>query len=360
MTRSPFLVLAIVFGVGPRIAAAQSADPPEKPGPPAISVSVAAGPMQHAGHYWPTVIAGAQFPAGRWIRFEGEVAHSTASNLFAQVRPDGYQVVDDRRALATGVNVLFRAGTRRFAGFAGGGVGVHHIRSRFDEGLAIRNMRNGRQITVVDTRAGLQIVGGAEVHVAGRLLGFASLRGQLLPEPNLGLTAGARVALTTMRPRGPDAVAPKPVARDGQEVRVTMRTGERRSGRFVSLTSSEFVMSRGQKRDVIPLREVRRIETVSHHARRLGLIGLAGGAGLALGGCLADDNFCGDDAPFPMLAAIFGGIGGGIGAGVGAMMNAVAAESDVLYENRSGAVAKVIPILGGGKAGVVVRMQWKN
>ena len=360
MRRCFFLILATIGALAPEIAAAQAADPPEKPSLPAISVSVAAGHMQHAGHYWPTVIAGAQFPAGRWIRFEAELERSTASNLATQVRPDVFQQVDDRRVLASSVNVLFRAGTGRIAGFAGGGAGVHHIRSRFDEGLSIRNIRNGREITVVDTRASLQIVGGAEVHVAGRILGFASLRGQLLPEPNLGVTAGARVALTTMPAARVDTVGPKPAVPDGKEVRVTMRTGERRSGRFVSLTPSEFVMSQGQKRDVILLRDVRRIETVSHHARRLGLIGLAGGAAMALAVCAADDNFCGDDASFPVLAGVFGGIGGGIGAGIGAMMNAARADSNLLFENRSNPAADVTPILGNGKAGVAVRLRWKK
>ena len=353
------MILAAVCELAPEIAAAQSADPPEKPGPPAITVSVAAGPMQHAGHYWPIVIAAAQFPAGRWIRFEGEVARSTASNLFAQVKTGVFQSVDDRRSLAASVNVLFRAGTQRFAGFAGGGVGVHHIRSRFDEGLTRSSFRNGREITVVDTRAGLQIVGGAEVLVARRVLGFASWRGQLLPEPNMGITAGARVALTTMRTGRLDVVAAKPDVRDGKEIRVTMKAGVPQSGRFVSLSSTELVMIRDGKREQVPLAGVRRVETVSHHVRRGALIGLASGVGWALAVCAADDNFCGDDASFPVLASFMGGLGVGIGAGLGAMMNAATADSHVLFEDRSAPVARVTPILGRGKTGVAVRMGWQ-
>ena len=135
-----------------------------------------------------------------------------------------------------------------------------------------------------------------------------------------------------------------------------MRTGERRSGRLVSLSSSELVIRRGKNQDVISLRDVRRIETVPHHARRWALIGLAGGAGWALAVCAADDNFCGDDASFPVLATIVGGIGGGIGAGVGAMMNAV--DRRILFVNGSEPVATVMPILGGGKAGAGVRLRW--
>ena len=316
--------------------------------------------MQQAGEYWPVVIAAAQFPAGRWIRFEGEIARLTASNLSSDVRPIGYQQLDDRRALAANVNVLFRAGTRRFAGFAGGGVGVHHIRSRFDEGLTTGSFRNGREITAVDNRAGLQILGGAEVHVAGRILGFASWRGQLLPEPNMGVTAGARVALTTMRASRFDVVAPKSAVRDGREIRVTMKADVPKSGRFVSLSATELVMIRDGKREQIPLAGVRRIETVSHHVRRGALIGLFSGFGWALAACATDDNFCGDDAGFPMLASFLGGLGTGIGAGLGAMMNVATADSHVLYENRSAPVANVIPILGGGKAGVAVGLRWKG
>ena len=359
MARSVGTILATVCALAPGIAAAQSADPAEKPSPPAISVSVAAGPMQHAGHYWPMFIAGAQFPAGRWIRFEGEVARTAASNLSSEVRPIGYQLVDDRRALAASVNVLFRAGTRRFAGFAGGGAGVHRIRSRFDEGLTRSSFRNGREITVVDTRAGLQIVGGAEVQVAGRLLGFASWRGQLLPEPNMGVTAGARVALTTVRDSRFDAAAPKPVARAGKEIRVTMKAAVPKLGRFVSLSSTELVMTRAGKNERVPLAEVRRIEIVSHHVRRGALIGLVSGVGWALAVCATDDNFCGDDASFSTLASFLGGLGTGIGAALGAMMNAATADGHILFEDRSGPVANVIPILGGRKAGAAVRVQWK-
>ena len=92
--------------------------------------------------------------------------------------------------------------------------------------------------------------------------------------------------------------------------------------------------------------------------RRGALIGLIGGVGLALGACLADDNFCGDDAAFPVLAAFFGGLGGGIGAGLGAMTNAATADRHVVFENRSDPVASVTPILGGGKAGAAVRLRW--
>jgi len=316
--------------------------------------------MQHAGHYGPIVIAGVQFPAGRWIRFEGEVSRMAASSLYSQINSDGYRFVDDRRALATSVNVLFRSGTQRLTGFVGGGIGVHRIRSRFDEGLAIRNRRNGQEITVVDTRAGLQVVGGAEIQFAGRIHGFAAWRGQLLPEPNMGVTAGARVALTKMPARRLDAVSAKPVARDGQEVRVTMRTGERRSGRYVSLASSEFVMSTGTNHVVIPLSDVRRIEIVSHHARLGALIGLSSGIGWALSVCATDDNFCGDDASFPVLASFLGGMGAGIGTAVGGMLNAATADRHVLFENRSHPVAKVSPILGGGRAGVAVSLRWNG
>jgi hypothetical protein len=153
-------------------------------------------------------------------------------------------------------------------------------------------------------------------------------------------------------------VAAKPVARDGQEIRVTMRTGERRTGRFVSLTSSELVMSWGQNRDVIQLRDIRRIETVSHHARMGALLGAFAGFFSAAGICSTDENSCTDDASFSSTATVLVGMGAGIGAAIGGIFNAARADRHVLFENRSGPVAHVIPILGGGKTGAAVNLRW--
>ncbi len=139
-----------------------------------------------------------------------------------------------------------------------------------------------------------------------------------------------------------------------------MRTGERRLGRFVSLTPSELVvLDRGRNRDVIPLRQVRRIETVSHHARLGAFIGLVSGIGWALATCVADDNFCGDDASFPVLASILGGAGTGIGIGVGGIVNSATAGRHVLFEDRTEPVARIAPILGRRQAGIALSVRWK-
>lgn len=360
MTRC--LVLAIGCGVIPAIAAAQSADPPEPPRLPAISVSVAAGPMQHAGEYSPIVLAGAQFSVGRLIRFEVEAGHSVGSGRSIEIPPGRFADVDERRVFITGVNLLFRAGTRRVAGFAGGGVGAHRINARVDE-VGLFGVPTGRTITVTDTRLGMQIVGGADVRLTGRLDGFAAIRGELLPDANIGVTAGVRATIKTkpaapaerLTPGGARAAVP-----DGQQVRVTMRAGDKRSGWLVSLSPSELVITRGGTREQVPLADVRRIETVSHHARTGFLIGLLGGAGFALAVCLADDNFCGDDAPFGVVALVYGGIGAGIGAGVGAMANAATADRHVVFESQLPPAAQIVPILGKGRAGAVVKLRWKT
>ena len=359
MTR--YLVLAIVWGLTPGIAAAQSATAPETPRLPAISVSVAAGPMQHAGEYSPIVLAGAQFSLSRLIRFEVEAGHSVGSGRSIEIPPGRFADVDERRVFITGVNLLFRAGTRRVAGFAGGGVGAHRINARVDE-VGLFGVPTGRTITVTDTRLGMQIVGGADVRLTGRLDGFAAIRGELLPNANIGVTAGVRATLKT-KPATPAERPASGVAqaamRDGQQVRVTMRAGDKRSGRFVSLSPSELVMTRGGQREQVPLAGVRRIETVSHHARTGLLIGLLGGVGMALAVCVADDNFCGDDAPFAAVALVYGGIGGGIGAGVGAMANAATADRHLVFEGQPTPAAQLTPILGKGKAGAAFTLRWK-
>jgi hypothetical protein len=117
-------------------------------------------------------------------------------------------------------------------------------------------------------------------------------------------------------------------------------------------------MSWGQSRDTIPLRDVRRIETVSHHARMGALIGAFAGFFWAAGICSTDENSCTDDSTFSSTAMVLVGFGAGIGAAIGGIFNAATADRHVLFENRSGAVAQVIPILGGGKAGVAVNLRW--
>jgi hypothetical protein len=171
------------------------------------------------------------------------------------------------------------------------------------------------------------------------------------------LGPGIAAAQSADPPEKPQ-IAAKPVARDGQEIRVTMRTGERRTGRFVGLTSSELVMRWGQNRDVILLREVRRIETVSHHARTGALLGGFAGFFWAAGICSTDENSCTGDSTFSLTATVLVGFGAGIGAAIGGILNAATADRHVLYENRSGPVATVIPILGGGKTGVGVTLRW--
>jgi hypothetical protein len=164
---------------------------------------------------------------------------------------------------------------------------------------------------------------------------------------------------TTQAGRQTPGVA-KGAVRDGQEVRVTMRAGEKRSGRFVSLSPSELVIIRADKREQVPLADVRLIETVSHNARRGVLIGLLGGVGMALAVCAADDNFCGDDAGAHGLALLYGGIGAGIGAGVGAMVNAATANRHVVFESQPRPAAHLTPILGNGQTGAALTLRWKT
>jgi len=175
-----------------------------------------------------------------------------------------------------------------------------------------------------------------------------------------GLTPEIATAQSANPPARPAAAA-KPVGRDGKEIRVTMRSGERRSGRLVSLTSAEVVMTWGKDNAVIPLREVRRIETVSHHARMGAMLGLFAGIGWALGVCGSAESPCGGDGPaFSETALFLGGGVAGIGAAVGGILNSATKHRPVIFENRSGPVASVSPILGGGKAGVAVRLRWNN
>lgn len=353
-----FGVLTIACSLMPAVTAAQSATAPE-PQAPAVSASVAAGPMQHGGKYSPIVIGSAQFSIGRSLRLEGEVTRSVATGVYTRIRAGESRSVRERRDLAAGINVFFQAGAGRIGGFAGGGLGIHRLRSRYRE-IGQFGFPTGREITVTDTQAGAQIVGGVDLRVGGPLGVFSTFRGELLPAPNLGMTAGVRLGLKPMARKLAAAshTAPLAAARDGQEIRVAMKTGERRTGRFVSLSATELVMKHGDRPGQVRLADVRRIEKVSHHARTGALIGLAGGVGLALAFCLADDNFCGDDASFGVLSAFQGGIGAGIGAGLGAMVNSMTADRHLVFESPITTTAQVAPILGNHKAGLALRLRW--
>ena len=356
-------IVAFMFVAGD--AAAQSA---QSAGPvtdlsPRVGFIVGAGPRQDSGEYHPMAVTALQVVAGRWVSIEGELAYWTANNLFSEVTPEVWRDTMRRRVMAPSANVLFRAETSRITGFAGAGVGVQFVRSRLDEGELLTFIPSGRIITVSDTRGALHLLGGIDVRIGRRLGAWASVRSELLPDGNLGVAAGLRTTLSFAsdrswtKPAGPGKLSGARV-REGQEIRVTSLSGGRTTGRFVSLSENELVMRRANATERVPLDRVRRIELVAHHARNGAIIGLAAGVGLAFAGCVSDDNFCGDDAAFGVLATIWGGIGVGTGAGLGALINVSTADRHLIYARPEQISIQLQPIAGPHRAGAVLRVRW--
>ena len=354
-------IVAVMFVAGD--AAAQSAGPVTDR-PPRFGFTVGAGPRQDSGEYHPMAVTALQVVAGRWLSIEGELAYWSARSLFSEVTPEVWRDTMRRRVMAPSANVLFRAGTSRITGFAGAGVGVQFVRSRLDEGELLTFIPSGRIITVPDTRGALHLLGGIDVRLGRRLGAWASVRSELLPDGNLGVAAGLRTTLSfasidrrSTPPAGPGKLSGARV-REGQEIRVTSLSGDRTTGRFVSLSENELVMRRANATQRVPLDRVRRIELVAHHARNGAIIGLAAGVGLAFAGCVSDDNFCGDDAAFGVLATIWGGIGVGTGAGLGALINVSTADRHLIYARPEQISMQLQPIAGPRRAGAVLRVRW--
>ena len=198
---APHLVSAVVVMTalgGPSSALAQTTAgaPPQ----PVLTVSAAAGPMQFQGRTVALASGGLEWrfhphlaiagDLGRWVERDAPGFHESGGTLF-EVR---------RTAVTIGeANVLFRAGGQRLTGFAGGGAGVHVFQFAFSRPFQSGGAPIGDR-DVSDVDLGAQAVGGVDLRLTRRFTAFLSLRGELAPDPNVGMQAGARVHLVTRTP----------------------------------------------------------------------------------------------------------------------------------------------------------------
>lgn len=360
-TRARLIIGLVLSGVAftATEAAAQSDGSPPTPAS-RLSFTVGAGAKRDSGRYHPAASGALQLVAGRWMSIEGEVTYWSATNLWAEMKPETWRTTRRRYVFVPAANVLFRASTSRITGFAGGGVGVQYVHSRIDEGEMLTFIPNGRLVAVTDTRAAFHLVGGVDLPLGRRMGTWAQIRSEFLPHQNFGVAAGVRTTLAFAAPAapfGPGRVSGARV-REGQEIRVTTIDGARMTGRFVSMSETELVWRRATAQERVPLNRVRRIELVSHHARNGALIGLAAGIGVAFAACTSDDNFCGDDAGFGLLSAIWGSIGAGSGAGLGALINVSTGGRHLIYSRPDNVSVHFQPIAGPHHAGGVLRLRW--
>jgi hypothetical protein len=333
--------LCALLPASARAQAGSSAANLPDPVPPRIStlsLSFGAGPMEFRGR---KVALGAgavqvglarhlavEFEVGRWVEADAPGLQSDGQGVFE---------INRRAVTLAGGNLLFRAGSGRISGFAGGGLGVHVIQQQFAGPVDPFSGVPLLQEVVSDndsTALGVTAVGGFDVAVTPRVHGVAAIRAQLRPEANIGFSAGVRLVLRT-RPGGaaPGPVSPTPTAlarAEGKTVRVIHLDGRRQSGRLIALDASDVVIARDGTAVRIPLADVRLVERPAHWARNLALAG-AGFFGVT---AIVDCAYAGCGSEGLSFLAVYAAVSTGAGLGIGAMINAATAGGRVVYRGR--------------------------
>ncbi len=301
--------------------------------PPGVSVSGGLGPMQSQGRYVTMGVAAVQIGVRRQLVIEPEFARWVEADAPGFHAEGGAVFATRRRAVTmAGANVLFRAGTSRVAGFAGGGAGVSVTGDRFDNPVDPRTGLSvgGPAVTRSATRLRLQGIGGADLVVAPRVHAFVAVRGEVQPDLNIGVTGGLRWVLRVAGsgPRASSAArASASASALGRTVEVLHLDGRRVSGRLRSLSAGEVVIDNGGTDQRIQLTDVRRVRWTSHWARNLALAGAAVFGGLAIGYCAVGD--CGPEGLGYL--AVEGAIATGAGLAIGAMIDSSSAARRTIY-----------------------------
>ncbi len=141
-------------------------------------------------------------------------------------------------------------------------------------------------------------------------------------------------------------------------MRVTLSDGQKRVGRLVDLTPSEVAIVERGSTVTLALDQVRRVETVSHHARTGTLVGAAW-AGFVWITVAATRDSCADCEDGPHAATMMTPIALGAGAGIGALINAATRNRHVLYQAPpSKPVVDVKPSLSPERAALVFNVGW--
>jgi hypothetical protein len=195
------------------------------------------------------------------------------------------------------------------------------------------------------------------VALTRHVVAFGNVRWRIVgDDDDFMAIAGGRVALRT-RAIPARTGQPSPSASAiGREVRVTATSGTRRKGRLVALTASEVVLREGEHDLSIPLRDVQRIEKISHRARNWGWS--AAGLGF-LAGALGD---CAGSSPgdcVPLAGGVFAGIAGGAAAVMGSLADAASAERNLLnLAPGPSSSTSVVPMLTARRVGAALAYRW--
>jgi hypothetical protein len=377
------LATAGALGLAPGDTAAQST-PTDSLRIPALMISVGAGGAKDMGDWrdgGPVQVVSAQFLLGRHLAVEGEATRwkTHRINLRAIFEPGsscrpgevtgcpvlaGFeQFSDTEEGWSGGANLLFRSESdRRVSGFVGGGGFVGQRRSpSYVTCTPVPSCLSHLEPFYTARALGGQVIGGADVQVAGPLRAYADLRFTALAgQVRLAATGGVRVVAQTRlavtafqrRIQRPIQATVAPAEAAGKTVRVSLATGARHHGRFVSLSTSELLLRDGGQDIRYPLDQVLLVETVHNTARNAALLG--GGVGLAAGLIVASvtesDTVGGFALAMPYVYT-------GAGALIGALMDMAAADKHVVYAATTGTV-RVAPILTPTRTGGTLTVRW--
>ena len=313
---------------------------------PRLTVGVGAGTSW--GESGPAALLSIQVPVTRHLVLEGEATRRS------------YEFGNDVTTL--GGNLLFTVPSSRVSTFAGGGLGVHRTTAQpvsFPIVCAPADS-HGCRLLVRGHDNGIvgQAVGGVEIGVMSRLNAFTTVRVGTAPEDGIRMFAGMRAALL-MRDAAPRESARPPRADlAGREIRVMFADGRKQTGRFVALSDTEvtFVATREKTQaTILPLAGVRKVETVSHHARTGAIVGAGVGGVLLAIGYVGDCADCEDRRVGFFFPPIFAGVG----AALGGMINVATANRHVLYQASAatGSVS-IAPIFSPRHQGVALIKRW--
>ena len=346
-------VLLLVLALAPTRAAAaqeqtpatsQVADAPRRT--PRLTVAAGAGTAWGEGG--PTTLLSIQVRVARHLTVEGEATRRS------------YEFGDDVTTL--GGNLLFMVPSGRVSTFAGGGLGMHRTTAQpvSDRIVCVpadshgcRLLVHGRDIGVVG-----QAVGGVEIGITSRLAAFAAVRVGTAPEDGIRMFAGVRAALLMGGPAPRESARPPRANFAGREIRVMSADGRTQTGRLAALSDAEVIFvptSDKTQTTSLPLAGVRKVETVSHHARTGALIGAAAGGVLLAIGYSGDCADCEDRRVGFLFPPAFAGLG----AALGGMINVATANRHVLYPapSATGSVS-IVPIFSARHRGVAFIKQW--
>ena len=141
----------------------------------------------------------------------------------------------------------------------------------------------------------------------------------------------------------------------GKKVHVATFAGGKQTGKLVSLDTASAVVRQGRDTVTIPLRDVRRIDPVTHEVLYGALSGLAIGFTLGKRACTATSCDPGEDN---LVGMFYGAVGAAVGAGIGRIVKGMLEPGRIVYPTKPKTVPTIMPIVGKGRVGVSGSIIW--